>query len=76
MAEKVKTTGVSKESGYLYYLDKGGNVARTKMARGANKGGGAEVVAQCGVSRESDGYTSSIKMVMFQELKWLEAENK
>ena len=22
MAEKVKTTGVSKESGYLYYLDK------------------------------------------------------
>ena len=25
MAEKVKTTGVSKESGYLYYLDKGGN---------------------------------------------------
>ena len=41
MAEKVKTTGVTKESGYLYYLDKGGNVARTKMARGANKGGGA-----------------------------------
>ena len=48
MAEKVQKTGVSKEGGYLYYLDKGGNVARTKMARGANKGGGAEVVAKCG----------------------------
>ncbi len=53
MAEKVKTTGVSKEKGYLYYLDKNGDVARSKMARGADKGGNAEVVAKCGVSRES-----------------------
>ena len=52
MAEKVKTTGVTKESGYLYYLDKGGNVARTKMARGASKGGSAEKVADTNVSRE------------------------
>jgi len=70
MAEKVQATGVSKESGYLYYLDKGGNVARTKMARGDNKGGGAEVVAKCGVTRESgwlyfidkDGDVSRAKM--------------
>ena len=53
MAEKVAKTGVSKEKGYLYYLDKGGNVSRSKMARGANKGGNAEVVSKCGVSRES-----------------------
>ncbi len=39
MAEKVKSTGVTKQSGYLYYLDKNGNVSRVKMARGANKGG-------------------------------------
>ena len=52
MAEKVKTTGVSKEKGFLYYLDKDGNVSRSKMARGANKGGNAEVVAQAGVTRE------------------------
>ena len=40
------------------------------MARGANKGGGAEVVAQCGVTRESgwlyfidkDGDVSRAKM--------------
>ena len=53
MAEKVKNTGVSKQSGYLYYLDKNGNVSRTRMARGANKGGNPEVVANAGVRRES-----------------------
>ena len=37
MADKVKRTGVTKASGYLYYLDKNGNVARVKMARGTNK---------------------------------------
>ena len=70
MAEKVSKTGVSKEKGFLYYLDKNGNVARSKMARGANKGGNAEVVAQAGVSRESawlyfidkDGDVSRAKM--------------
>ena len=53
MAEKVKTTGVTKESGFLYYLDKNGNVSRTKMARGATRGGTPEVVAKAGVHRES-----------------------
>ena len=70
MAEKVKTTGVSKEKGYLYYLDKNGDVSRSKMARGADKGGNAEVVEKCGVSRESgwlyfidkDGDVSKAKM--------------
>ena len=70
MAEKVKNTGVTKQSGYLYYLDKNGNVSRTKMARGANKGGSPEVVANAGVNRESgwlyfidkDGDVSRAKM--------------
>ena len=70
MADKVERTGVTKESGYLYYLDKSGNVSRTKMARGANKGGNPEVVAKCGVTRESgwlyfidkDGDVSRAKM--------------
>tara|TARA_B100000676_G_C17956039_1_gene774813 strand:- start:901 stop:1128 length:228 start_codon:yes stop_codon:yes gene_type:complete len=70
MAEKVKTTGVTKEKGYLYYLDKNGDVSRSKMARGADKGGNAEVVEKCGVSRESgwlyfidkDGDVSKAKM--------------
>ena len=70
MAEKVKSTGVKKQSGYLYYLDKNGNVSRVKMARGANKGGSPEMVANAGVNRESgwlyfidkDGDVSRAKM--------------
>ena len=53
MAETVKTTGVTKESGYLYYLGKNGNVWRSKMARAGKGGGNAEEVAQAGVTRES-----------------------
>ena len=55
MAEVVSRTGVSKESGYLYYLGKDGNVWRSKMARAGKGGGNAEKVADAGVSRES-GY--------------------
>ena len=70
MAEKVKSTGVTKQSGYLYYLDKNGDVSRVKMARGANKGGSPEVVTNAGVNRESgwlyfidkDGDISRTKM--------------
>ena len=52
MAEVVAKTNVSKESGYLYYLGKDGNVWRSKMARGASKGGSAEKVADPNVTRE------------------------
>tara|TARA_Y100000746_G_scaffold231578_1_gene245760 strand:- start:3273 stop:3503 length:231 start_codon:yes stop_codon:yes gene_type:complete len=55
MAEVVANTGVKKESGYLYYLDKNGNVSRSKMARAGKGGGNAEKVADAGVTRES-GY--------------------
>ena len=55
MAEVVEKTGVTKEKGYLYYLDKQGDVSRSKMARAGKGGGNAEKVATAGVSRES-GY--------------------
>ena len=55
MAETVAQTNVSKESGYLYYLGKDGDVWRTKMARGGKKtGGGPEPVAKAGVTREDN----------------------
>ena len=53
MAEKVKNTGVAKQSGFLYFLDKNGHVSRTKMSRGADRGGTQEVVANAGVQREN-----------------------
>jgi hypothetical protein len=55
MAEKVKTCGVKKESGYLYYLDKQGDVSRSKMARAGKGGGNAQKIATTNVTREK-GY--------------------
>ena len=56
-AKKVAKVGIRKEKGYLYFIDKKGNVARAKMSRGKNKKGKAkqDVVARCGVKKES-GY--------------------
>ena len=70
MAEKVKTCGVKKESGYLYYLDKQGDVSRSQMARAGKGGGNAEKVVTAGVKRASgflyfidkDGDVSRAKM--------------
>lgn len=37
MAQKVLRCGIKKEPGYLYFIDKDGDVARAKMARGGKK---------------------------------------
>jgi len=37
VAQKVAKVGVKKESGYLYFVDKDGDISRAKMARGAAK---------------------------------------
>ncbi|MBI4983762.1 hypothetical protein HZC32_03900 [Candidatus Woesearchaeota archaeon] len=57
MAEIVAKTGVKKQKGWLYFLDKGGNVARAMMSRAGRKKGKAkkEVVAKAGVKKQS-GY--------------------
>ena len=34
MAEKVAKVGIKKERGYLYFIDKQGDISRAKMARG------------------------------------------
>ena len=54
MAKLVEKVGVKKESGYLYFVDKKGNVARAKMARGKKKKEKAkiEVVAKVGIKKE------------------------
>ncbi len=57
MAELVAKVGVKKQKGYLYFLDKKGNVARAKMSRAGRKKGKAkiEAVAKVGVKKKS-GY--------------------
>ncbi len=37
MAEKVMKCGVKRETGYLYFIDKDGDISRSKMARGGKK---------------------------------------
>lgn len=51
MAEKVAKAGIKRKKGYLYYVDKRGNVVETKMARGKAKGGGGKVIAKPGVKK-------------------------
>ena len=53
MAQKVAKVGVKKEKGYLYFVDKRGNVGRAKMARAGKKGGKPQVVAKVGIKKKA-----------------------
>ena len=55
MAEKVLKLGVAREDGFLYYIDKDGDVSRAQMARGGKKGGKPKKVAKAGVKKQK-GY--------------------
>ena len=52
MAQKIAKAGIKRQKGYLYYLDKQGDISRAKMARGGSKGGRPEKVKKVGVKRE------------------------
>ena len=55
MATKVARTGIERESGWLYFLDKKGHVSRVRMARGGGKirKTKPQLVAKANVTRES-----------------------
>lgn len=55
MAQKVTKAGIKREKGYLYYLDKQGDISKAKMARGGKKGGHPVKVTKLGVKRQK-GY--------------------
>jgi len=55
MAEKVVKLGIKREKGFLYFIDKQGDVSCAKMARGDKKGGSSKKVAKCGIKRK-EGY--------------------
>lgn len=55
MAEKVAKVGVKKVKGYLYFVDKKGDVSCAMMARGNKKGGKAKKVAKVGIKKKG-GY--------------------
>jgi hypothetical protein len=37
VAEKVAKVGIKKQPGYLYFIDKQGDISRAKMARGGQR---------------------------------------
>jgi len=52
MTKKVYKAGVKRETGFLYYIDKKGNICKVKMARGGSGGrGGATVIVKSGIQR-------------------------
>jgi hypothetical protein len=51
LAEKVAKAGIKRAKGYLYYIDKKGDISRAKMARGGRKGGKPEKVKKVGIKR-------------------------
>ncbi len=58
MAQKVEKVGVKKEAGFLYFVDKQGDVSRAKMARGGKRKGKKAKptkVAKVGIKKEK-GY--------------------
>jgi len=55
MASVVKKCGIKRKKGYLYYINKKGDVVETKMARGKKKGGGGKVICKAGIKRQK-GY--------------------
>lgn len=55
MAQKLVKLGIKREKGYLYYVDKKGDVSCAIMARGKKKGGSPKKVAKAGIKREK-GY--------------------
>lgn len=55
MAQKVVKVGIKRKKGFLYYVDKKGDVSCAKMARGKSKGGSPKKVAKCGIKRKQ-GY--------------------
>ncbi|MBU4377331.1 MAG: hypothetical protein KKD29_07690 [Candidatus Omnitrophica bacterium] len=55
MATKVAKCGIKRQKGYLYFIDKKGDVSCAKMARGKKKGGSPKKVVKVGVKKQK-GY--------------------
>jgi hypothetical protein len=56
MATVISKTGIKREKGYLYFINKAGDVAKVQMARSGKKTSKKqEIVAKVGVKRKS-GY--------------------
>ena len=79
---KVSTLNLQREPGYFYYIDKNGDISRSKMARGTEPGGHRELIMKVGVVREpewfyfidSDGDISRTRRVKGGKEKFMRLE--
>ena len=56
MGKVISKTGIKREKGFLYFVDKKGDVAKVAMARSGKKTDKKQqIVAKCGVKRQT-GY--------------------
>jgi len=53
---KVSTLNLQREPGYFYYIDKNGDISRSRMARGTEEGGDRELIMKVGLVREPDWF--------------------
>jgi hypothetical protein len=53
MAQKVAKLGVKRQKGFLYFIDKHGDVSCALMARGKKKGGKPKKVAKAGIEKKN-----------------------
>lgn len=53
MGKVIAKTGIKREKGFLYFVNKKGDVAKVAMARGGKKTNKKqEIVAKCGIKRQ------------------------
>ena len=55
MATKVVKCKIKRKPGFLYFIDKKGDVSMAKMARGKKRGGSPKKVFKCGIKKKK-GY--------------------
>ena len=55
MAEMIQKVGLKREKGFLYFIDKAGDISCAVMARGKKKGGKAKKAVKVGIKKEK-GY--------------------
>lgn len=55
MAQKIAKAGVKRQKGYLYFIDKHGDISCAKMSRGNKKGGSPKKVVKVGIKKK-EGY--------------------
>ncbi len=55
MAQKVRKIGIERIPGFLYFIDRQGDVSRAKMSRSGAKKGKIEKVSKVGMKRQ-DGF--------------------